>query len=65
MTLVETYLLVAVTLSGILKAKEKLGVTFNSDKLGIIHFSKTSKLTMCRASEALKIDSFKNKVGKV
>ena len=27
-------------LSVILKAKQKLGVTFNSDKLGIIRFSK-------------------------
>ena len=28
------YLLVAVTSSGILKAKQKLGITFNSDNLG-------------------------------
>ena len=28
------YVVDAVTLSGILKAKQKLGVTFNSDKLG-------------------------------
>ena len=28
------YILDAVTSSGILKAKQKLGVTFNSDKLG-------------------------------
>ena len=34
------YLLVAVTLSGILKAKQKLGVTFNSDKLGGIDLTK-------------------------
>ena len=34
-----TYLLVAVTLSGILKAKQKLGVTFNSNKLGVIQLS--------------------------
>ena len=31
------YLLDAVTLSGILKAKQKLGVTFNSNKLGGIY----------------------------
>ena len=41
--------LVAVTSSGILKAKQKLGVTFNSDKLGDIDFTKFSKLTMCSA----------------
>ena len=35
----------AVTLSGILKAKQKLGVTFNSDKLGGIDFTKFSKLS--------------------
>ena len=37
------YLLDAVTSSGILKAKQKLGVTFNSDKLGGIDFTKFSK----------------------
>ena len=42
-------LLVAVTSSGILKAKQKLGRTFNSDKLGGIDFTKISKLTMCSA----------------
>ena len=41
------YILVAVTSSGILKAKQKLGITFNSDKLGGINFTKFSKLTMC------------------
>ena len=41
--------LVAVRSSGILKAKQKLGVTFNSDKLGSIDFTKISKLTMCSA----------------
>ena len=46
------YNLVAVTSSGILKAKQKLGVSFNSDKLGSIDFMKFSKLTMCRALEA-------------
>ena len=35
--------------SGILKAKQKLGITFNSDKLGGIDFSNFSKLTMCSA----------------
>jgi hypothetical protein len=36
-----------------------------TNKLGVIHFSKISKLTMCRASEAWKIYSFKNQVCKV
>jgi hypothetical protein len=35
--------------SGISKAKQKLGVTFNSDKLGGIDFIKIAKLTMCSA----------------
>ena len=39
----------AVTSSGILKAKQKLGVTFNSDKLGGIDFTKILKLSMCSA----------------
>ena len=43
------YLLVAVGSSGILKGKQNLGVTFNSDKLGGIDFTKFSKLTMCSA----------------
>ena len=43
------YLIVAVGSSGILKGKQKLGVTFNSDKLGGIDFTKFSKLTMCSA----------------
>ena len=43
------YLLDAVTSSGILKVKQKLGRTFNSDKLGGIAFTKMSKLTMCSA----------------
>ena len=42
-------LLDAAMSSGILKAKQKLGVTFNSDKLGGIAFTKISKLTMCSA----------------
>ena len=46
------YILVAVGLSGILKAKQKLGVTFNFAKQDVIDFTKFSKMTMCRASEA-------------
>ena len=42
-------ILVAVGSSGILKGKQKLGVTFNSDKLGGIDFTKFSKLSMCSA----------------
>ena len=38
-----------VTSSGILKAKQKLGRTFYSDKLGGIAFTKILKLTMCSA----------------
>ena len=45
----DMYVLVAVTSTGILKAKQKLGITFNSDKLGGIDFTKFSKLTMCSA----------------
>ena len=43
------YILDAATSSGILKAKQKLGRTFNSDNLGGIAFTKISKLTMCSA----------------
>ena len=43
------YIIVAVGSSGILKAKQNLGVTFNSNKLGDIDFTKISKLTMCSA----------------
>ena len=43
------YILDAVGSSGILKGKQKLGVIFNSDKLGGIDFTKFSKLTMCSA----------------
>ena len=43
------YVLVMATSSGILKAKQKLARTFNSDKLGGIAFTKISKLTMCSA----------------
>ena len=39
----------AATSSEILKAKQKLGVTFNSDKLGGIDFTKFSKLSICSA----------------
>ena len=42
-------LLVAVGSSGVLKGKQKLSVTFNSDKLGSIDFTNFSKLTMCSA----------------
>jgi hypothetical protein len=41
------YILVVVGFSGILKGKQKLGVTFDSDKVGVIDFTKFSKLTMC------------------
>ena len=51
-SLVMAYSLVAVGSSGILKAKQKLGVTFNFDKQDVIDFTKFSKMTMCRASEA-------------
>ena len=47
----DVYLLVTARSSGILKAKQKLGRTFNSDKLGGIAFTKISKLTMCSAYE--------------
>ena len=43
------WVLDAATSSGILKAKQKLGRTFNSDKIGGIDFTKISKLTMCSA----------------
>jgi len=46
---------VAVTSSGILKAKQKLGVTFNSNKLGVIDFTNFSKL-----GGSLAIDFLKN-----
>ena len=45
------YLLDAVRSSRILTGKQKLGRTFNSDKLGGIAFTKISKLTMCSALE--------------
>ena len=48
-TVLQLYVVVAVGSSGILKGKQKLGVTFNSDKLGSIDFTKFSKLTMCSA----------------
>ena len=34
-----------------MKAKQKLGATFDSDKLGGIDFTIFSKLTMCSAKE--------------
>ena len=45
-------ILVAVESSGILKGKQKLGVTFNFDKQDVIDLTKFTKMTMCRASEA-------------
>ena len=47
-----TYIVDVVTSSGILKAKQKLGVTFNFDKQDVFDLKKFSKMTMCRASEA-------------
>ena len=47
---ISTYcVIVAVGSSEILKGKQKLGVTFNSDKLGGIDFTKFSKLRMYSA----------------
>ena len=46
------YIVDAVTSSAILKAKQKVGVTFNFDKQDVIDLTKFSKITMCRASEA-------------
>ena len=43
------YIVDAATSSAILKGKQKLGRTFNSDKLSGIAFTKISKLTMCSA----------------
>ena len=45
-------IVVAVGSSGILKGKQKLGLTFNFDKQDAIDFTKFSKMTMCWASEA-------------
>ena len=45
------YLVDAARSSGILKAKQKLGRTFDSDKLGGIAFKKNSKMTMRSAYE--------------
>ena len=50
--------------SGILKGKQKLSVTFNSDKLGGIDFTKKSKLVQCLEG-SLDIDFSKNLVFKV
>ena len=47
--IVQWYVVDAATSPGILKAKQKLGRTFNSDKLGGIAITKISKLTMCSA----------------
>ena len=43
------YILDAVTSSGIFKAKQIIGVTFNFDKQDVIDLTKISKLTMCSA----------------
>ena len=43
---IRVYLIDAARSSGILKAKQKLGVTFNSDKLGGIDFTKFSNLSI-------------------
>ena len=43
------YVLDTVGSSGTLKGKQKLGVTFDSNKLGGIDFTKFSELTMCSA----------------
>ena len=47
-----TWHISAVTSSGILKAKQKLGITFNLDRQDNNDFTKFKKMTMCRASEA-------------
>ena len=47
--ILHTYILDAVGSSRILIGKQKLGLTFNSDKLGGTDFTKFSKLTMCSA----------------
>ena len=46
---IDTYYLDAVGSSRILIGKQKIGLTFNSDKLGGNDFTKFSKLTMCSA----------------
>ena len=46
------FVLVAVGSSGILKVNQKLGVNINFDTQDVIDFTKFSKMTMCRASEA-------------
>ena len=46
------YIVDVATSSGILKAKQILGVTFNFDKQDVNDLTKISKMTMCRASEA-------------
>ena len=46
---VTQYIIVTARSSLFLIGKQKLGVTFNSDKLGGIDFTKFSKLSMCSA----------------
>ena len=45
------YILDVVTLSGIVFGKQKVDITFNFNKEGVIDFTKISKMTMCWASE--------------
>ena len=52
MTSEEIHTLDAVGSSGIAFWKQKLGRIFNFDKQDVIHFTKISKQTRCRASEA-------------
>ena len=47
-TFCSKFTLEVVRLSGIAFGKQKLGVTFNFDKQGVIDFTKFSKMTMCR-----------------
>ena len=47
----DSYTIDAVGSSRILIGKQKLGLTFNSDKLGGTDFTKFSKLTMCSAGD--------------
>ena len=47
------YVVLAVGSSGILKAKQKLGVTFNFDKEDFIDFTKFSKMTMTKSMNLL------------
>ena len=60
------YVLVVVGSSGILKGKQKLGVTFNSNKLGGIDFYKIFKTDHVQClGGSLDIDFSKNLISKV